>query len=68
MKTLVELAAQCHARLTAPGAPFELTEREIAGQRLKAYKNAFPTLPALIAAGSVGKDRKSTRLNSSHRS
>ncbi len=58
MKTLVELAAQCHARLTAPGAPFELTQREVGGQRLKAYKNAFPTLPALIDAGRVHGDKE----------
>ncbi len=52
-QTLLERAAQCHAQLTAPGAPFELIEVECGGARLRAYKNAFASLAALIDAGRV---------------
>ncbi len=45
--------ARCHAQLTAPGAPFELTQISVNGQTLTAYRNAFATLPALIDAGRV---------------
>lgn len=35
-------------KLTAPGAPFELTEIEIGGRKLPAFRNAAATLPELI--------------------
>ena len=50
---LMALAAQCRAQLTAPGAPFELTTVEINGQALPAYRNAFPSLPALLNSARV---------------
>ena len=50
---LLALAARCRDQLTAPGAPFELTEVSVNGQTLPAYRNAFATLPALIDAGRV---------------
>jgi long-chain acyl-CoA synthetase len=44
--------SQTRAGLTAPGAPFELVElTDAEGQRLKAFKNAFAHLPALLNAG-----------------
>ncbi len=36
------------AKLTAPGAPFELTEIGIGGEKLPAYRHAKATLPELI--------------------
>ena len=38
------------SRLTAPGAPFELTEVSVRGRPMRAYKNAPATLPELIDA------------------
>ena len=32
------------AELTAPGAPFEIVEVEVRGQKLRCYKNAFPSI------------------------
>lgn len=48
---LMNQARALRAQLTAPGAPFELVTVEHNGQQLPAYRNAFPTLPALINAG-----------------
>lgn len=45
--------ARCHAQLTAPGAPFELTEVSVNGQMLPAYRNALASLPAVLNAGRV---------------
>ncbi|MDB5732950.1 MAG: AMP-binding protein, partial [Variovorax sp.] len=50
---LLALIARSREQLTAPGAPFELAEVSVNGQTLKAYRNAFATLPALIDAGRV---------------
>ncbi|MEP6588481.1 MAG: class I adenylate-forming enzyme family protein, partial [Polaromonas sp.] len=50
---LLTQVARCHAQLTAPGAPFELTELSLNGQTLPAYRNAFASLPALLDAGRV---------------
>jgi long-chain acyl-CoA synthetase len=36
------------AALTAPGAPFEMEEREIRGLRLRVWKNAPPSLRAVL--------------------
>src|SRR5262245_18105282 len=36
--------------LTAPGAPFELEEREVHGQRVRCWKNFPHTLDALVRA------------------
>lgn len=55
---LMERAARCAAQLTAPGAPFELTEVDVGGRRLKAYRRAFATLPALIDSGRVHGDKE----------
>ncbi len=56
-KTLLDTAARCQAQLTAPGSPFELVELDVDGQRLKAYRNAFATLPALIDSGRAHGDK-----------
>ncbi|WEN42677.1 Long-chain-fatty-acid--CoA ligase FadD13 [Thauera sp. GDN1] len=51
MSPLSELAHKVRAQLTAPGAPFEMVEVNVDGRSVRAYRNAFPTLPALIASG-----------------
>jgi long-chain acyl-CoA synthetase len=38
------------ARLTAPGAPYELIEREILGRRCRVFRHAPPSLRALFEA------------------
>lgn len=55
---LPALAAQCHQRLTAAGAPFELETVERDGQRLLAYRHAFRTLPDLLNAGRAHAGRE----------
>lgn len=48
MSALSELAHKVRAQLTAPGAPFATVEAEVDGCTVRVYRNAFPTLPALI--------------------
>lgn len=55
---LLELAARCEAQLTAPDAPFELTGIEVGGRRLKTYRQAFATLPALLDSSRVHGDKE----------
>jgi long-chain acyl-CoA synthetase len=43
--------ADVHARLTAPGAPFEMVEAEVRGERLRVWKNAPPTLREVFLVG-----------------
>jgi len=50
MSQLSELAHKVRAQLTAPGAPFETMEAVVGGRAVRVYRNAFPTLPALIAS------------------
>ncbi|HQW09550.1 MAG TPA: class I adenylate-forming enzyme family protein, partial [Steroidobacteraceae bacterium] len=40
-------------KLTAPGAPFELTEVEVGGQKHPAYRHAATTLPDLLNSARV---------------
>ena len=49
--TLLAQAAAVRAQLTGPGAPFELETVTVQGRAVRAYKNAFPSLAALIDAG-----------------
>jgi long-chain acyl-CoA synthetase len=49
--------AQAHALLTAPGAPFEMEEIEIRGVRPRVWKNAPPSLRALLLASRGFGDR-----------
>ena len=42
--------AQAHALLTAPGAPFEMEEVIIGGVPIRTWKNAPPTLRAVVEA------------------
>ncbi len=42
--------AQAHARLTAPGAPFEMEEKTIRGIKTRVWKNQPPTLRELLVA------------------
>lgn len=48
---LIESAAGARAKLTAPAAPFELIEVDLPDGPAPAYRNAFRTLPELLAAG-----------------
>jgi long-chain acyl-CoA synthetase len=43
--------AEANARLTAPGAPFAMEERDIRGVRTRVWKNAPPTLREVFLAG-----------------
>jgi long-chain acyl-CoA synthetase len=43
--------AEAQRRLTAPGAPFEIVEAEIRGERQKVWKNALPTLRDVFVQG-----------------
>ena len=43
--------SEAYARLTGPGSPFEIEQREISGVRLRVWKNAPPTLREAFAAG-----------------
>ena len=49
--------AEAHARLTAPGAPFEIEERMIRGVPTKTWKNAPPTLRDVFVNGRRFNDR-----------
>jgi long-chain acyl-CoA synthetase len=40
--------AEANARLTAPGSPFEMEERDIRGVRTRVWKHALPTLRELF--------------------
>jgi len=43
--------AKAHALLTAPGAPFEMEDLVIRGLQTRVWKNAPPTLRAVVKAG-----------------
>lgn len=53
MSTLSEIEAQ----LTAPGAPFEMVEEEVLGQRMHVFKQRFPHLRALVDYSIVHGDQ-----------
>ena len=49
--------AQAHSLLTAPGAPFEMEEIVIRGVPTRTWKNAAPTLRAVVEASTAFGDR-----------
>ena len=49
--------SEVHARLTAPGSPFEVVEDEILGRRQRLWKNAPPTLREIFLAGRSHADK-----------
>ena len=57
MTQAIQLALQARAQLTAPGAPFEVIDCPVGGGVERRYRNAFPTLPALLAASRVHGDQ-----------
>lgn len=57
MTNIIDVLAAARAQLLAPGAPFEVTECDVGGQPVRMYRNAFPTLPALIDAGRAHGDK-----------
>jgi long-chain acyl-CoA synthetase len=50
--------AEAHARLTAPGAPFEIEEKVIRGVATRTWKNAPPTLRDVFVNGLRFRDRE----------
>jgi long-chain acyl-CoA synthetase len=50
--------AEAHAKLTAPGAPFEIEEQVIRGVLTRTWKNAPPTLRDVFLNGQRFKDRE----------
>ena len=50
--------AEAHAKLTRPGAPFEIEEKVIRGVPTKTWKNAPPTLRDVFVNGQRFKDRE----------
>jgi len=55
ISTAPDLAAVT-AELIAPGAPFEMAERDVRGITLRTWKNAPPTLPDVLAASRAHGD------------
>ena len=51
--------AEAHAILTAPGMPFEMEKLVIRGVRTRVWKNAPPTLRAVVEAGRATATRSS---------
>ncbi len=49
--------AEAHARLTAPGQPFEMEELIIGGVKTRTWKNAPPSLRAVVEAGRAHGER-----------
>jgi len=56
MTVTAQLVHETLARLTAPGAPFEVTEREVGGVAYRAYTHAAATLPEVLALGRTHGD------------
>ncbi len=50
--------AEAHARLTAPGAPFEIEEKVIRGVPTRTWKNAPPTLRDVFVNGLRFRERE----------
>jgi acyl-CoA synthetase (AMP-forming)/AMP-acid ligase II len=44
---------EIEARLTAPGAPFELVEEEVLGARIRVFRDRVPSLRALLAGSAA---------------
>lgn len=57
MTDIVQVATQARAKLTAPGAPFEIVEHRDGEQSIRLYRKAFPSLPAFIASARVHGDK-----------
>lgn len=57
MDDMARTLAALREKLTAPGAPFELTQVEVGGARLPAYRNARSTLPEVIEAARAHGER-----------
>ncbi|MBP6105025.1 MAG: class I adenylate-forming enzyme family protein [Steroidobacteraceae bacterium] len=51
MDAITRALLEIRERLLSPGAPFELTEVEVGGQKLPAFRHAKATLPELINVG-----------------
>ncbi len=52
----VDALREIEARLTAPGAPFEVVDAEVLGAPARVFKERVPSLRALLAASAVHGD------------
>ena len=50
--------ADAHAKLTAPGAPFEMIDIEVRGQTFRFYKNAPPNMRLIFELGAFHADHE----------
>lgn len=57
MSQLSDFANKVRAQLTSPGAPFEVVEASVGGRSARLYRNAFATLPQLIASARAHGDK-----------
>lgn len=57
MDAITQTLAALREKLTAPGAPFELIDVEIGGERLRTYRNARQSLPEIINSARVHGDK-----------
>lgn len=57
MDAITQTLAALREKLTAPGAPFELIDVEIGGERVRAYRNARQSLPEIINSARVHGDK-----------
>ena len=53
----VPSVAEVHRLLTAPGAPFEIEEREVQGQRLRLWKATPPSLRSVLELSRLHGDK-----------
>jgi long-chain acyl-CoA synthetase len=57
LDAITQTLAALREKLTAPGAPFELIDVEIGGERLRTYRNARQSLPEIINSARVHGDK-----------
>jgi len=57
LDAITQTLAALREKLTAPGAPFELIDVEIGGERVRAYRNARQSLPEIINSARVHGDK-----------
>lgn len=58
MNDIAQTLNEIQVKLTSPGAPFELVDAVVDGCSVKAYRNAYRTLPEFIDAGRVHGDKE----------
>lgn len=58
MEDILDVLARCRRELSAPGAPFELTDETVAGRNVRVYRHAARTLPEFIDSSRVHGERE----------